>query len=219
MARGPIIREAVEILVASIHDENPEWKAPRVREQAAALLRRHNPDLPPGWPGLNSVQKVLAVLRENSMQMKEHPLDRVWSMGVSAQHGIPPDAVPVILRVCELWEHSEPTVHRTGPASRPSIREAQWVSRLRYVIDGDIEALGRTASVYAKVEGISQRLGHPVFDSTGLDHRLTGCDSPLPFDLRAAVEHVQLDMDRPRDSGHREELNRDGRARQRGGVE
>ena len=107
MAKGRLITAAVEILVASIYDENPGWKAPRVRQQATALLRRHNPDLPSNWPGLNSVQKVLALLRKKSKETEEDPLDRSWSIGVSARHGIPPDAIPVILKVWECVSKRE----------------------------------------------------------------------------------------------------------------
>jgi hypothetical protein len=217
MPKGQRITEAVEILIASVYTEHPKWTAMKIQHRVSALLRERDPGLPPDWPGLNSVQKTLALLRKRSRE--EDPLGKPWSLGVSAQHGIAPDAIPVILKVWELWEQSELSTRRRRPASRPSIREAQWVSRLRHVIHDDIEALGKAASVYAKVEGLSEWLGHPVFDSTGLDHGLIRSRSPLPFDLGAAVEHVRLGSARPQDGRHLEEPSEDEPAGRYGGLE
>ncbi len=189
MPKGRLVSQAVEILIASVYDQHPEWAAGKVQQTVSALLRKHNADLPPGWPGLNSVQKVLAILRKKRKETQQDPLSGPWSIGVSAKHGIPPDAIPDILKV---WEEREAAGQRPHPDSRPSIREAQWIGSLRHVISDDIEALGRAATIYAKVEGYSEALGHPVFDSTGLDYGLMKSSRPMPFDLRAAVEHVQL---------------------------
>lgn len=189
MPKGPLVTEEVEILVASVYDEHPEWTAVKVQRRVGALLKEHKPDLPPGWPGVNSVQKILALLRRKSKE--EDPLGKPWSLGVSAKHGIVPDAVPVILRVWELWEHKGLSMHGRRSASRPSIREAQWLSRLCHVIPDDVEALGQAASVYAKVEEFSEALGRSVFDSTALDYGFMKSSRPLPFEMRAAVEHVR----------------------------
>jgi len=219
MPRGLLITEAVEILIASVHERHPKQTAMQVQYEVSALLRRHNSGLSPDWPGLNSVQKIMAVLRRKSKESRENPLDKPWSIGVSARHAIPPDAIPVILKVRALWEQADPVGQRPDPDSRPSIREAQWVSRLCHVIPDDVEALGQAASVYARVEDFSERLGHPVFDSTGLDHGLIRSSRPLPPDLRAAVEHVGLGIARPRDGGYRDALDRDEPAGQSGGLE
>ena len=217
MPKGPLITEAVEILIASVYEEHPKWTAMQVQPRVGTLLKKHQPTLPPDWPGLNSVQKTLAILRKRSRE--EDPLGKPWSIGVSAGNGIPPDAIPVILKVWESWEQANAAGQRRDLDSRPSIREAQWVSRLCHVIRDDVEALGQAASVYSKVEGFSERLGHPVFDSTGLDHGLIRSRRPLPSDLRAAVEHVGLGIARPRDGGHRDALDRDEPAGQSGGLE
>lgn len=191
MPKGPLITEAVGILIASVHHDNPKWTAPGVQHRVRTLLGRYNQDLPPGWPGLNSVQKVLAVLRKNSRHKEEDPLNSVWSIGVSDQHGIPPYAIPFVLKVRESWEESQPEAQTGQPGPRPSVREARWIGRLCHVIPDDIEALGRFAAVYARVEAFSELLDHDSFDSTWLDYLLIGSDRPLPFDMRAAVEHVQ----------------------------
>lgn len=194
MPRGPLITEAVEILVASVYHKHPKWTATRVQHRVRALLSKYDPDLPAGWPGLNSVQKILAVLRKSNREMKEHPLNKVWSVGVSAQHGISPDAVPFVLKVWESWEERGLAPRTGGLTLRPSVREAQWIGRLCHIMPDDIEALGRVAAIYARVEAFGGLLGHPEFDSTGLDYRLIRSSTPLPFDVRAAVEHVESEM-------------------------
>lgn len=195
MPKGPLITEAVEILIASVYEEHPKWTAMQVQRRVGTLLKKHQAALPPDWPGLNSVQKTLAILRKRGRE--EDPLGKPWSLGASVGNGIPPDAVPMILKIWESWDKQEAAGRRPPMDSRPSIREAQWVSRLRHVIPDDIEALGRTAAIYARVEGLSERLGHPVFDSTGLDRGLVGLSRALPFDLRAVAEYVRLGITRP----------------------
>ena len=207
MAKGRLVTEAVEILIASVYDENPQWTAAKVQRMVSALLREHNPDLPRDWPGLNSVQKVLAALRKKRKESEEGPRGKPWSIGVSAKHGIAPHAIPLILRVWELWEHRGLSTHGRRSASRPSIREARWVSRLCHVIPDDVEALGQAASVYAKVEEFSERLGHPVFDSTALDYGFMESSRPLPFDMRAAVEHVRSQVTESGYSRQQEAMN------------
>ena len=204
MAKGHFITESVEILIASVYDQHPQWTATKVQHMVSALLRKHNPDLPPDWPGLNSVQKVLAILRKKSREKEEDPLGKPWSIGMSHGHGIPADATPVVLEIWQSWEQSEAKGQRPDLNSRPSIREAQWIGRLRHVITDDIEALGRAAVIYARVEEYSEALEHPVFDSTGLDYAFMKSSRSMPFDVRAAVEHVRLrvtgskDVDRPK---------------------
>jgi len=216
MAKGPLVTEAVEILIASVYDEHPQWTAAKVRQTVSALLRKHNPDLPPGWPGLNSVQKVLAILRKKSKEKEQDPLDQAWSIGISAKHGISPEAIPVILKVWESWEEREAEGQRRDLPTRPSVREAQWVDRLRHVIP-DIEALGRTAAVYARVERYSQALGHAAFDSTGLDYGFMRPTKPMPFDLKAAVEHVWSRATEARDIEHQDTPRKRRATRQSGG--
>lgn len=216
MARGRLVSRAIEILIASVYDEHPEWAAAKVQQTVSALLRKHNPNLPPGWPGLNSVQKVLALLRKKSREKEEDPLGKPWSLGVSARHGIPSDATPVILKVWESWEERVAASQRCDLGSRPSIREAQWISRLRHVITDDIKALGRAAAVYAKVEGYAEALGHPAFDSTGLDYGFMKSSRPMQFDLRAAAEHVLSRATEARGIEHQETLEK-GRTTGQGG--
>jgi len=204
MPKGPLVKEAVEILIASVYDEHPEWTAAQVQQTVSGLLQKHDPNLSPGWPGLNSVQKVLTVLRKKNKEKEEYPLNKPWSLGVSAKHGIPADATPIILKVWESREEREAASQRDDSDSRPSIREAQWISRLQHVITDDIEALGRAAIVYARVEGYAEALGHPRFDSTGLDYGFIRSSRPMPFDLKAAVEHAWSRVTEARDIKHQE---------------
>lgn len=217
MAKGPLVTEAVEILIASVYDEHPEWTAAKVRQTVSALLRKHDPDLRSGWPGLNSVQKVLALLRKRSREKEEDPLSRPWNIGVSAKHGISAEAIPVILKVWESWEEREAAGQRRDLPPRPSVREAQWVDRLRHVVTDDVETLGRAALVYARVEGYSEALGYPGFDSTGLDYGFMKSSRPVPFDLEAAIEHVWSRVTEARDIRDRRTPEKGRPTRQHGG--
>lgn len=218
MPKGPLVTESVEILIASVYDEHPKWTAMKVQRRVSALLRKHNADLSPDWPGLNSVQKVLAVLRKKSKEVERDLLRESWSIGVSAKYGILPEAIPFVLKV---WESRDKDCQAADPMShsdrRPSIREAKWVSRLCHVIPDDIEALGRAGAIYAKVEELSERLGHPVLDSTGLDYGLMKSSRPLSFDLRAAVEHVRLQLTESQAVARQEALKKENPTRQGGG--
>ena len=216
MAKGPLVTEAVETVIASVYDQYPKWTATQVQQTISTLLRNHKPDLPSDWPGLSSIQKVLALLRKKSKEKEADPLSKPWSIGVSARHGIPADAIPIILKVWEAWEERGTAGQRDDPNSRPSIREAQWIGRLRHVITDDIEALGRAAVVYARVEGYAEALGHPRFDSIGLDYGFIKSSRPMPFDLKAAVEHAWSRVTEARDIKHQEKPKK-GKSNGQGG--
>ena len=45
MPKGPLVTEAVEILIASVYDEHPKWTAAKVQRIVSALLRKYNTEL------------------------------------------------------------------------------------------------------------------------------------------------------------------------------
>jgi hypothetical protein len=77
MAKGPIITNAVEAIIAAVYQKHPKWKAPEVRNEVSHLLRKDNPQIPSGWPSLSSVQKFvlnvwkLRVAREEGFTIRE----------------------------------------------------------------------------------------------------------------------------------------------------
>jgi hypothetical protein len=117
MALGPLVTDKIEALIAKVYKDHPKWKAPKVREEVIYLVHRSDPKLPPQWPGLSIIQKVLAKAR------KPHPdpQDKPWSIATLDQYPIPPGALPVVLRTYK--RHIE-------DGGGFTIRQAKWVSRL-----------------------------------------------------------------------------------------
>jgi len=168
MARGLIVTTEVEYIIASVYQKHPKWKATEVRNEVSHILRKSNPKLPSGWPGLSTVQKVLAIVRKPQVDPQSKP----WSMATLNEYPIPPDAIPSVLKVWEYLDYIVCEVGLDELAFDPTltIRGAKWAGRLAHVID-DIEVLSFWASEYAFVEQTLQYLGKP-FDSHVLDDEL-----------------------------------------------
>ena len=169
MPRGPIVTAEVEALIAAIYQKyRSRWKAPAVRNEVSYILRKDNPKLSPGWPSLSAVQKVLATVRKPH----DNPQEKPWSTDSLDSYPIPPDALPVVLKV---WKS------RIEKGEGFTIREAKWTARLSGLITGlitDIEALSAKTSQYARMELMYDIIGQP-FDSTHLDRLLMGLPVPL----------------------------------------
>jgi hypothetical protein len=163
MAKGPIVTDAVEALIAKVYRKYPKWKAPMVREEVDYLLHKDNPKLPPGWPSLSKVQKVLATIRKKANELPDSPQDKPWSTATLDEHPIPPEAIPGVLKVWKL---------RAEKGDSFTIREAKWAARLSALIT-DPEKLSARASEYAHLELIYQLIGRP-FDTTRMDRLLMG---------------------------------------------
>ena len=191
MAKGPIITNAVEVLITSVYQKHPKWKAPEVRNEVRSILRNKNSKIPSSWPSISTVQKALAKVRKKMKEMPEDPLHKPWNMGTIDQYPIPPDTIPFVLKV---WKLQEEKVYKFRQMKPPfdlalSIREAKWVSRLCHVIPDDIEKLSRTAAIYANWEELTERAGQS-FNSTELDYDLVKPERPLPEELIAIKEQV-----------------------------
>ena len=159
MAKGPPVTDEVKAIIASVYHKHRKWKAPVVQNEVSCILRKDNPKLPPSWPSLSSVQKILAEVRK----VKDNPQDKPWSTATLDSYSIPPEAVPSVLKVWKFQIEKGDTF---------TIREAKWASRLSRLLE-DIEKLSYKASQYARTELMFELIGHP-FDSTELDRSLMG---------------------------------------------
>ncbi|MFC1933459.1 hypothetical protein ACFLXU_07590 [Chloroflexota bacterium] len=150
MAKNPLITDDVRLLIATVYLENPEFRAKEIRNEVEARLRRKNPKTKPEWPGLSAVQKELTRIRSNidKRPPKLKELDTPWSIGSLVQYDIPPEALPMVLRVCAQrntmgmtvraynWRRRQDVMAGSPMPEAPdynepfSIRDALWVSRL-----------------------------------------------------------------------------------------
>ena len=184
MAKGPIVTNDIEVLIASVHRKYPKWKAREVRNEVSSILHKNNPKLDQKWPGLHVVQKVLAVVRKQEKERPINPQDAPWSTAALDSYPrlnieLPtPEALALVLKV---WKS------RIEKGDTFTISEAKWASRLSGLIS-DIEKLSFAAFRHARTELMYELIGRN-FDSTVLDrllmHLPTGLtsdrDSWLPF--------------------------------------
>lgn len=164
MAKGPLVTDAVEALIATVYRKHLKWKAPEVQREVSYILHKDNPKLPKEFPSLSTVQKVLAKIRKPHPDPQEKP----WSTASLDSYPIPPEALRVVLKV---WKFC------IEKGQGFTIREAKWVARLS-ALEQDTERLFSLASRHARIELIFELIGRP-FDSTGLDRLLMG----LPVDI------------------------------------
>lgn len=159
MAKGPPITDGVEAVIAAVYQKHSKWKAPAVRNEVDCILHKGNPKLPPRWPSLSAVQKVLATVRKPH----DNPQDKPWSTATLDSYPIPPEVLSVVLKVRKLCIEK---------GQGFSIREAKWVARLS-ALEQDTERLSFKASRHARTELMFELIGRP-FDSTELDRSLMG---------------------------------------------
>lgn len=149
MAKGPKVPEKVRQDIRRIYIEAVEKgtssTAPEVHE---ALRARYKKDeCLHLWPSLRMVQLVLTEYR------RQHPgpedVDAPWSMAASAdpQWKIPPEANADLLKI---WKWC------VVVGRKFTIREAQWVTRLRGAVPFSHQLL--IASEYAIRERVSERM-------------------------------------------------------------
>lgn len=177
MAKNPIVTEEVEILIAEFHSRHPSWKAKDVQARVSQVLYNRNPKLPPGWPGLSTVQKVLTKIRKKESELSPDPEDRPWSMATLDDYPISPEAIPAVL---EVWKS------RIEQKQGFTIREAKWAARLSAIPRlKDITRLFSRASQYARLELIYQLIDRP-FNSTIIDALL--CYLTITPDLAGGAD-------------------------------
>ena len=168
MAKGPLITDTVEVLIATVYQKHPKWKAPAVHSEVSYILRKDDPKLPPNWPSLSTVQKTLAKIRKPHLD----PQDKPWCLASLSKYPLPLEAIPIILQVQHnVQSHRSPEVVAKPKAGQPvigpfTIREAQWVARLKFI--EDIVTLEHWAHAYTIAERVSDIIGRD-FDSSEMD--------------------------------------------------
>jgi len=104
--------------------------------------------------------------------------DKTWCLASLSQYPLPPQAIPIILQIQHnVQSHRSPEVVAkpnagqlvTGPFT---IREAQWVARLKFI--EDIVSLEHWAHAYAIAERVSDITGRD-FDSSEMDKAILKC--------------------------------------------
>lgn len=163
MAKGPTIEPFIRTRVAELYKLLSEEKGrpptgPEVHERLHQEQGKRM--FPVALPGLRVVQQILTNARRGFAEEKES--DRPWSLGESATptHRIPPEANKELLYI---WRWCI-VVGRTF-----TVREAQWVARLRGVVP--LNELHAIAFAYALREWASKALGM-VTDTADLDAEL-----------------------------------------------
>lgn len=161
----PIITDEVKELIRRFKRRHQTWTAKIIQEKVSSLLHKADPKLPPNWPGLNAVQKVLA--EEKGLD----PQDQPWSAASIERYPIDREALPVVLKL-GLYRLSKYKHELT-------IREAKWASRLSAMHKTVTNAWAEKAAVmeklsllsfaYAYNDKVSQDLGESFIPSMGLD--------------------------------------------------
>ena len=145
MARGTVLTNDVRRCIAEVYLENPNYRAPKIREEVISRLPKIYPYADPDWPGLSIVQKELKKIRkrDNEKSPESKGLDRPWSTASMAKYPIPPEALPSVL---QAWVYVRE--HLNIPFT---VRQAKWVVRL-YAVIKDIPDLASEALNYAQME-------------------------------------------------------------------
>ena len=142
MAKGPLITKEIEGIIAELYLTHPDWPATVIQGQLKKQLGNKA-------PGLSTVQKRLAKIRQRDKEMEamevvEEGLDAPWSPSTLGTYPIPADTLPMVLRVWQkrLAEQEE------GWGWPFTIRNALWSSRLSKLFD-DPEIIWSFASWYS----------------------------------------------------------------------
>jgi hypothetical protein len=168
MPHGPIITDSVKNCIARVFLDHPDWTSYKVHSEVHARLLKADPQTPPEWPKLSTIQKVLAKLRavKADMYPKLQWLDEPWDVTTMAKDEIPPEALPTVLKMAV---HFQQTLGR-----QMTIREVRWAARLSSVQD--------LSKLYAFILGYTQE--EELTELTGIvdEHRAV-----LDYELYRAI--------------------------------
>jgi hypothetical protein len=176
MAKAPLITDQVQALIAQVYQKHPKWKAPVVLGEVRVILRKSNPKLPSGWPSLSTVQKVLAKVRKAPV---DNPKDKPFCLGTLVEYPIPPEALPMVMRV---WARCNGEEDGFSWSSGFSIRDALWVSRLSHLFKEPEDILG-AAVWYSVRERAYEAIGEGI-DTTDLDIELLKNFKPTTTEIK-----------------------------------
>jgi len=150
MAKGPIITDEVRLLISEVHIAHPHWQAKDVQHEVNVRMRGKGPKI-------SAIQKQLTAVRKASASVSRS-LESAWSLGISADYGIPLEANEAIMKI---WEWG------VAVGITLTIREAQWVTRLRGIVPDD--QLFSWAVRYAGREQVCSLLGREETYTVDLD--------------------------------------------------
>ena len=153
----PEVSQAIKEIWMAIKSQKPEGQNPTAQEVIDFFQQTlRGEQLTVNVPGLRKVQDLVRPLRKDyeTLPPDVKELDRPWSLATLRKHPIPPESLS---KVMEAWVWYQE--NRFDTFSRPfSIREAQWVARLCFVIS-DISKLGSYACTYALTEQAADLIG------------------------------------------------------------
>jgi len=180
MAQGPLITKEIQLLIAEVYDEHPDWVSKEIQREVHRRLNLENrPGLKKDWPSLSTIQRELAQIRKHYNEMRSSPLDQHWSLGDLNSYEICIEAIPILLRI-QLSEHKR--------GNRLTIREARWISRLCKSIT-NTTVLTAAAKLYSWQERIcalaGQRLDTNEYDLilSGGKWDLTSLEYPADYEF------------------------------------
>lgn len=126
MAKNPIITDEAKLLIQQFHKHHSSWTAKNIQIRVSQVLHSRNLQLPLGWPGLSSVQKHLAKIKNRD----PNPRDKPWSFSSLAEYPIAPEAIPLVVSIYEKCLCED-----TSGDWSISIREALWIGQLHKIIE------------------------------------------------------------------------------------
>ncbi|MBF8266153.1 MAG: hypothetical protein HW384_2017 [Dehalococcoidia bacterium] len=150
--RGPKISDAIKREIALLF-KHGAMKAPKV---LASLKQNHKNDNNCRLPGKRAIEIQLKAIKDAANRIKKEKLDPdcPWSLGVSQEAGIPPEATTELLRIW-WW-----TVIVGYPLT---VREARWLYRLRGLSPAGSEL--NDARLYGDREWVAEVMGKPIYTS------------------------------------------------------
>lgn len=167
--RGPNISSEVRRLIIgqAIHDsKNMPRRALAVRLQ----------ELIEEMGEVSPTEETLIRMVSEARNKQASELDQPWSIGACAQYNIPPDIVPVLVKLQKLKASSD----KESQPGEITIREAQWVARLYPVAepvinkafindDGRLWLLSIIVSSYVQRERVSEQMNEQHPNTSDLD--------------------------------------------------
>lgn len=169
MAKGAHLTQRIKELIAQIHLEHPGYGATQVRADLLKLMKDEGIDrnFGPDYPSLSAVQKVLTTIRAklDNRPPEVKGLDKPWSVSSLSKYPIPPEALPVVLKVYAIWETVDLSAYSTlatkGFTKQIfSVRLALWVARLSKLFSETAE-LAVWAFAYSLAEVVNEAVGEP----------------------------------------------------------
>ena len=124
MAKGTRLTDEIRNLITEVHLQHSDWIAEDVQTEVQEIILDKYPGYPSDWPSLSAVQKVIKAAKDMLKQNTIDPLSKPWSVPSVAKYLIPPETLPLVLKV---WAQNKKTNRSM------SIRESLWVSRLYYI--------------------------------------------------------------------------------------